>query len=131
MDLRSHIYGKDLDMLSAVIAQDTEEMILVRYESEVLGELLKIVADPETGKTNMGQVRFSELCKKAAEEMGFAPKFSQKTISNYINGVYRPDDEALSVMGKVLGVSFVSDWSKSINNEQVLKMLKALYNREP
>lgn len=131
MELRSHIYGKDLDMLSAVIAQETEEMILVRYESEVLGELLKIVADPETGKTNMGQVRFSELCKKAAEEMGYAPKFSQKTISNYINGVYRPDDEALSVMGKVLGVSFVSDWSKSINNEQVLKMLKALYNREP
>lgn len=131
MDLRLHTFGKDLDMLSAVIAQETEEMILVRYESGVLGELLKIVADPETGKVGIGQVRFSELCKKAAEDLGYSPKFSQKTISNYINGVYSPDDEAQSVMGKVLGVSFVSDWSKSINNEHVLQMLKALYNREP
>jgi hypothetical protein len=118
-----------LDMLSAEIAQETSDVILVRFEASVLGELMAIVADPETGLTGIKQTRFAELCKKTAIELGLDPKFSQKTISNYMNGVYIPDNDAMAVMGKVLGVTFVSDWAKSINNEFVIDRLKSLYFR--
>lgn len=132
MGLRSQIYERDLDILSSTISMELEEqnVILVRYEGSALKQLIDVVADPETGNTNMGQVRFAELCKKTALEMGFEKaKFSQKTISNYINEVYMPDNDNMEVMGKVLGVSFVSDWGKVINNQDVIDRLKALYHR--
>lgn len=131
MDLRSQCFGKEFDILSTSLSVELQEqgVILLRYEPDALKQLIDIVADPKTGKTRMGQTRFSELCKETAIEMGIPnPKFSQKTISNYINNVYTPNNEALEVMGKVLGVSFVSDWGREINNQATIDRLISIYS---
>lgn len=105
----------------------SDTVILLRYEPEVLGELLEIVSDPETGKSRLSQTRFAELCKKTSLTMGLKPKFSQKSISNYTSGIYMPDNDVMMVMGRVLGVTFVSDWGKTIDNKATLKQLRAMY----
>ena len=109
-------------------------VILIKYEPVALRELLEVSLDPDTGKPGLSQARFAALCKLAAQDLSnqgvhLDVKISQKTVSNWLNGVHEPNMSAATVMGKVLGVIFVPDWARITNNDHVIGKMKSPLNK--
>jgi hypothetical protein len=114
-------------MVAAAQKREKPTVIFLKFESSVFRDLLKITTDPKTGLPYQ-QGPFAEECKRVAAEMGIEEqkvKFSQKTISNWANGVFTPDLIQAMVMGKILGVVFVADWGKFTQNADTMQKLKA------
>lgn len=90
-------------------------LILARFESWFLAELMAFWPDKEKGKTGLTQARLAQLCG-----------LSQRGIAYYMSGERYPDSDALRKLGKFFGIHFVEDWDQTINLKDLLDKLKAL-----
>jgi predicted DNA-binding transcriptional regulator AlpA len=103
-------------MLSTLELNELEasELIYARFEPEFVIELLEVWPDSEKGKSGLSEPRFAQLCG-----------LSQGAVYKYLHQGRYPDDTALKKMGEFLGVYFVSDWDNHIDNQKILKLIKA------
>lgn len=117
-------------MIAASQIRKEQSVIPLKFEKNLLKELLKITRDPDTGLLGLKQERFAVLCKRAAEDLGISDKVkvSQKTVSNWTSGETAPDVFQATAMGKVLNVYFLADWGNVTNNDGFLEMLKASHH---
>lgn len=102
------------------------KVFITPYQPSILRDLIEIVPDKDTQK-KFTQSSFAERCVETARDMGLNIKVTQKTISNYCTGTTKPDSDMLEVMGKVLRVLFVQDWTKQYDGNMVLQELSEIY----
>lgn len=121
MELRSRKVNEFFDIMYEELyienQVDLSNVILARWESDFLNEVLKVTPDPDNpGKT----ISQDKLAKMAG--------LTQKTISNLAAGRGRVSWESVQRVGEALGLHFVADYNHTINNEKVLEAIKARYN---
>lgn len=128
-----HMSQEALDnfVMVATIEGNTSKKVglkvyIAPYQPNILRDLIETVPDKET-KKRFTQSSFAERCNETAKEMGLSIKVAQKTISNYCTGATKPDSDMLEVMGKVLRVLFVQDWTGQYDGAMVVKELGEIY----
>lgn len=104
----------NLDCFQEATKEVYSQMVFVVFTPEFLKFCMDHYVDPDTKRIGISVRRLADLTG-----------VSTKSVSNWLAGDKRPDEDGRLKLGRCFGFIFVHDWTNTLNNDLVMQIIKA------